>query len=215
MAHYLQRKPGRRGWFAENVNRRAARIVNNQTTGGEQMKKLSYMLAVAGVATGLLANVGNVAAQERSDRDRGRGGWDPEQMRQRMMERVKEQLEITNEVEWKAVEPLAAKVMDARRENMTAGIRGFMGRGPGGGPPGGDRGGDRGRGILDAASPEAQALEKAIESKASNNELKAAMTKYRDSRKAKENALKQAQENLRKVLSVRQEAIAVANGWLD
>lgn len=182
------------------------------------MKKLSYLLAVAGITAGLLASVGHVAAQERSDRgerDRGRGGFDPEQMRQRMMERVKEQLEITNEVEWKAVEPLVNKVMEARRENMTAGIRGFMGRGPGGGPPGGDRGGDRGRGFLGEPSAEAQALEKAIESKASNNELKTAVTKYRESRKVKEDALKQAQDNLRKVLSVRQEAIAVANGWLD
>lgn len=188
------------------------------------MKRLSYLLAVAGIATGLLAGVGTGMAQDRSNRgDRGRGNWDPEQMRQRMMERVKDQLEITNEVEWRAVEPLVTKVMEARRENMATGIgamgRGFMGRGPTGGPPGGDRnadrGADRGRGFPGASSAEAQALEKAIESKASTDELKTAMANYRASRKAKADALTQAQNDLRKVLSVRQEAIAVANGWLD
>lgn len=184
------------------------------------MKRLSYLLAVAGIATGLLAGMGTGMAQDRSNRgDRGRGNWDPEQMRQRMMDRVKDQLEITNEVEWRAVEPLVSKVLEARRENMATGIgamgRGFMGRGPTGGPPGGDRNADRGRGFFGAPNAEAQALEKAIESKASNNELKTAMANYRAARKAKADALTQAQNDLRKVLSVRQEAIAVANGWLD
>ena len=184
------------------------------------MKRLSYLLAVAGIATGLLAGMGTGMAQDRSNRgDRGRGNWDPEQMRQRMMDRVKDQLEITNEVEWRAVEPLVSKVLEARRENMATGIgamgRGFMGRGPTGGPPGGDRNADRVRGFFGAPSAEALALEKAIESKASKDELKTAMANYRAARKAKADALTQAQNDLRKVLSVRQEAIAVANGWLD
>lgn len=130
-------------------------------------------------------------------------------MRQRMMERVKEQLEITKDDEWKAVEPLVQKVFDARRESMAAGMRGMFGRGPGG------SGGDRGRGFFGEPSAEAQALEKAIDSKASKEELKAAMTKFRAAKNDKEAKVKEAQENLRKVLTLRQEAIAVSSGWLD
>ena len=44
--------------------------------------------------------------------------------------------------------------------------------------------------------------------------LKAALAKYIESRKAKQAELETAQANLRKVLSVRQEAIASLNGLL-
>ena len=132
-----------------------------------------------------------------------------------MMERTKERLEVTDETEWKALEPLVQKVFDARRESMGSMMRGF-GRGPRGG---GDNagGGDQNRrpGMFGEPSAEAEALEKAITSKASKEELKTAMTKFRASRKEKETKLKDAQESLRKVLSVRQEAIAVSNGLLD
>jgi len=131
-------------------------------------------------------------------------------MRQRMMERVREQLEITKDDEWAALEPLVTKVFEARREVMSGGLRAFWGRGPrGGGEPG-----NRPR-FGPEPSPEEQALEKAIETKAAKEELKAALAKYRAAKKDKEARLKEAQENLRKVLTLRQEAIAVANGWLD
>ena len=184
------------------------------------MKRLSHILTVVGLGTCLLAGLGNALAQPQDKGgDRGRGGpggFDPARMQefqQRMMERVKEQLEVTNDAEWKVIEPLVTKVFEARREAATSGMRGMFGRGPGG--PGGDRGGDSGRSMFGQPSPEAQALNKAIESKASKDELKSAMAKHREARKAKEAAMKEAQENLRKVLSLRQEAICVANGWLD
>ena len=63
-------------------------------------------------------------------------------------------------------------------------------------------------------SPEADALQKAIDSKASKAEMKAALDKYVASRKAKQAALEQAQADLRKVLTSRQEAIATLNGLL-
>lgn len=179
------------------------------------MKLINPRWVVGATLAALVLSLGSGVGQERPDRGRDRGRWDPEEMRQRMMERIKEQLEITNEVEWQAIQPLVNRVMEARRDLMASNMRGFFGRGPGGGgPPGAERG-DRGRGPFGQPSPEAEALEKAIESKASTSELKAAMAKYREARKVKEAALKQAQDDLRKVLSVRQEAIAVANGWLD
>jgi hypothetical protein len=41
------------------------------------------------------------------------------------------------------------------------------------------------------------------------------VAKYREARKAKEAALTKAQDDLKKVLSVRQEAILVNNGMLN
>jgi len=138
-------------------------------------------------------------------------------MRERMMERVKEQLEISDEAEWKAVQPLVQKVMDTRMATM-----GGMGRGMFGGPPrraGADNGGDqanrpRGGGGFGQPSPEVETLQKAIDGKASNAELKTAIGKVAEARKTKQADLEKAQADLRKVLSVRQEAIATANGWL-
>lgn len=177
------------------------------------MKSLSHILTAAVVGLAVLCMAGSASAQPQGRPNRGGpGGFDPEQMRQRMMERFKEQLEITNDAEWQAIEPLVTKLMEARRDAMSGGMRGFMGRGPRGGG-----GGDQGNRPRFGPEPSAaeQALERAIDSKASKDELKAAMAKVREERKAKEAAYKQAQENLRKVLSVRQEAIAVANGWLE
>ena len=64
-------------------------------------------------------------------------------------------------------------------------------------------------------SPEAEELQKAIESNASKDELKAKLTKFREARKDKEAKLAKAQEDLKKVLSVKQEAAAVLNGLLQ
>ena len=63
-------------------------------------------------------------------------------------------------------------------------------------------------------SPEQDALQKAVEAKASNSEMKAVLAKYNASIKEKRAALEKAQADLRKVLSVRQEAIATLNGLL-
>lgn len=145
----------------------------------------------------------------------GRGNFDPSQFRQRMMERVKEQMEVTDDTEWKAIEPLIQKVMDARMASMSGMGRGMFGgprRGGGDNPPG-DQGQRRGM-FGGAPSPEAEALQKAIDAKAPKAEIKAALAKYVEARKAKQAELDKAQDELRKVLTARQEAIATLNGWL-
>ncbi|MGA2658481.1 MAG: hypothetical protein ABSH34_13330, partial [Verrucomicrobiota bacterium] len=87
-----------------------------------------------------------------------------------------------------------------------------------GGGGGGDQGGGGGnamrRGPGGEPSPEAEALRKAVDAKASTGEIKAALAKYVESRKVKAEQLKTAQENLRKVLTARQEAIATLRGLL-
>jgi len=143
----------------------------------------------------------------------GRGNFDPAQMQQRMMDRYKEQLEITDDAEWKALQPLLQKVMDARMAGFS-GRGGMFGRG--GRPPGGDtaQGGNQPRTGFGAPNPAAEALQKAIDAKASSSELKAAMAKFVEARKVSQADLEAAQAALRKVLTVRQEAILTANGAL-
>ena len=188
------------------------------------MMKMKSCLMLAGMAAVLSLGTLPMAAQDR-DRDRGgdRGGFDPAQMRERMMERYKEQLEVKDDTEWKAIQPLVQKVMETRMQSFSGMGRGMFGRGRPGdnnggdrsGDRGGDRGGDRSRGFFGGQpSPEADALQKAIDGKASSTEMKAALARYQESRKAKQAELEKAQADLRKVLTVRQEAIATMNGLL-
>lgn len=182
--------------------------------------KLSKILTVTSLAAVLALSAGSLMAQDNNDRqgrrnrEGGPGGanFDPAEFQQRMMERYKEMLEITDDAEWKALEPRITKVMEARRETLGGLGRGFM-RGGRGGGDNNDRGG-RGGGFFGTPSPEAEALQKAIDGKASNAEVKAALAKYEASRKAKQAALEKAQADLRQVLTPRQEAIATMNGLL-
>ncbi len=146
----------------------------------------------------------------------------PEERQQAMMNNVKEELEVKDDAEWQAIQPLVQKVMEARRDAFTGGGMGMRGMFGGGRNRGGDQGGDQGgqggrRGGMFgqmAPNPERDALQKAIESKAPKAEVKAALDKYIASRKAKQADLEKAQADLRKVLTARQEAIATLNGLL-
>lgn len=122
------------------------------------------------------------------------------------MERTKEQLGFTNDTDWSAVQPLVQKVMDAQRESFS-GRFGRFGRGG----PGGDNGGNNGS----TGNPERDALQQAVDSNAPAAQIKAALEKYRTAQKAKQTKLEQAQEDLRKVLSQKQEAGAVLMGLLN
>ena len=149
----------------------------------------------------------------------GRGNFDPAQMQQRMMERYKEVLEVTSDDEWKAIEPRVQKVMDLRRESFSGMGRGMFGggRGPRGGGDNAqpaDQGKQPRGGMFGTPSPETEALQKAIDSKASKAEMKAALEKYVASRKAKQAEMEKAQASLRELLTPRQEAIATLNGLL-
>jgi hypothetical protein len=143
----------------------------------------------------------------------GRGNFDPAQMRERMMANFREQLEITDDSEWNAIEPMVGKVWDARAASMNGMGRGMFGRRRGGDTNNGDQQPQR-RGPFGQPSPEAEALQKAIDAKASKAEVKAALDKYVATRKVKQAELEKAQADLRKVLTSRQEAIATLNGLL-
>jgi hypothetical protein len=182
------------------------------------MKTFNQLSVLASAAFVMFLSASPVAAQQGQG---GRGNFDPAEFRQRMMDNYRERLEIKGDDEWKAIQPLVEKVMDARREVGFGG--GGFGRG-GGGRRGGanndaqangnNQGGRRGF-PGGEPSPEAQELQKAIDSNASKDELKAKLAKVREARKDKEAKLAKAQEDLKKVLTVKQEAAAVLMGLLQ
>ncbi len=146
----------------------------------------------------------------------GPGNFDPAQMRQRMNERMMQQLGVTEE-EWKVIEPLYTKVTDLQRS--TRGRGGFGMRGGFGGRGGRNRGG---MGAQDQ-NAEPTALEKAQQElstllendSATPEQIKAKLATLRKERDKVHQELVQAQENLRKVLSVKQEAQLVLMGTLE
>lgn len=151
-----------------------------------------------------------------SDRGGDRRSWDPARFQEMMMQGVKERLEITDEAEWKAVQPLVEKVMTAQRQVAGDRMRGMMmgRRGSDDRRPGGDDRRPSG-GIFGATpNPEADALQRAIDSKASKSDLQVVMKKFVAAREAHQAELERAQNDLRKVLTPRQEAIATLAGWL-
>jgi hypothetical protein len=199
--------------------------LNKQTKTNCERKrsmKVKQILTICGVVAALCVSAASLQAQQDNaggnaggGRRRGQGGgggnFDPAQFQQRMMDRVREELNFTNDTDWNAVQPLVQKVMDARRE-VGFGGRGFGRGGQGGGPggPGGGRGG-----FFGTPSPEQEALQKAIDDNAPSAQIKAALAKYEASRKEKQAKLEAAQAELRKVLSVKQEAQATLAGLLQ
>jgi len=185
--------------------------------------KVNQLLTICGVAAALILSAGTVSAQNDNGGNGGGGGFGnfrnmtPEQRQQMFMSRIQDQLGFTNDTEWSAVQPLVQNVLDAQRELRGPGMgRLFFGRNRGGdqggqGGPGSGRGGSFGG----QPSPEAEALQSAIDANAPSAQIKDALKKYEASQKAKQAKLVQAQEALRKVLTVKQEAQATLLGLLQ
>lgn len=181
-----------------------------------RIQKLVKLLALSGVAAGMLLSTAGLYAQQGDRPERRWGDFDPAQFQERMLERYKDLLEFTSDEEWNAVKPLVQKVTQARMEAF-----GGMGRGMFRPPRRAGEG--AGQGEQDRprpprfgpSSPAAEALEEALESKASAEVIKAKLAALREERKQRQAALTKAQEDLRKVLNTRREALAVLNGLLD
>ena len=218
------------------VNSRSAAQKNDNSTNNPTMKTTAKLLLpiLALSASLVCASAQEKIDEQNPDRRRGgdRGNFNPEEFRKQMTERLKASLKVTDD-EWAVIQPLMEKVQTKMRESM--GSRGF-GAGPGGpGGPGG--GGDRRRGGGDGggaptagapggggdsqrgdrpASPERDALRTALEDeKTSPEDIQAKLTALREVRKKSEAELNAAREDLRKVLSVRQEAALVGMGMLE
>lgn len=184
------------------------------------MKRWMKTLAIGGVALLIGLTTSTAMAQQggagRGDRG-NRPAFDPEQMRQRMMERTRERLGVKDDAEWKVIEERLTKVMEARRDVGFGGMgMGMFARGPGqrGGQQG-DQAQERRNRFFGSPMPEAEALRNAIESNAPAAEVKQKLEAYRNAVKERRAKLAQAEKELKAVLTVRQEAQLVLDGMLS
>lgn len=189
------------------------------------MKRITKSLMIACVSAALLTSASLMAQPAPGGQGGGQGGpggrpnFDPAQARQRMSEMMRERLEVTNDDEWKVLQDRIEKVSTLRRETG-GGFGGGMG-GMGGmmrprnNNNNDNAGGNQPRRFGPEPTPEVAALEKAIEGKASTEELKAKLVSVREARKVSAAKLEKAQEDLKKVLNVRQEAQLVLMGVLQ
>jgi len=150
-----------------------------------------------------------------------------EQFRERMAERqaeqderMREEIEATEE-EFELLQPKIARVRQLTRERQMASAGGgFGGRGGQAGGRGG-RGGSPFAGLFETsdegeALTEAQAeLREALEDDAVAGDIKEALDAYREARDTMDAAIKEAREDLRGLLTAKQEAYFVVNGMLD
>jgi hypothetical protein len=189
---------------------------------------IGVVASVLALVAGGLCFAQPPAGGNRGERgERGmRGNFDPAQMRQRMMERWKEQLGADDDA-WKVIEPRLAKVMELRNDTMAGGRGGMFGMMAGRGGRGGDQGpggpqGNRPR-FPGQENRQPTAVEKAAEAlsttlenqSASADTIKQQLTSLRKAREQATQQLAAAQQDLRQILTVRQEATLVLTGMLN
>jgi len=139
-------------------------------------------------------------------------------MRQMMEERMKELLGATDQ-EWKVLGPYVIKVQELSRQSGGGGRGGMMalgraGRGPQDNQPRQRPGAPERE--LTAVEKTQQELQTLLENPAATPEqIKGLLTKLRGAREKAKQELAKAQQNLRKILTLRQEAQLVLMGLLD
>jgi len=158
----------------------------------------------------------NANGRQRRGGGGGGGNFNPADIQARMMSNLREQLAVKDDAEWSLISERITAVMDLRRSLATGG--GFGGRGGNGGNGGngggGNNQGNRPNRVGAQANPELDALRSALSDNMPDAEIKARLDRLREVRKQNEAKLTKAQEELLAVLSVRQEAVAVAAGLL-
>jgi len=175
------------------------------------MNKLIRSLSLLVVTAVFAGFTVDISAQERDrNRDRGnrerggeRGQWDRSQIMERIMDRYRENLGFSV-AEWKVVQPKVQAVMD----NRISGASGMMSM------FGGSRRG-RGGNSSTEKTPTSELRDLLEKEKPAKGEIKAKLAAYRADRKAREAKLKKAQEDLRQLLTIKQEAQAVLAGLLN
>lgn len=126
-----------------------------------------------------------------------------------ILERIRGLFEISDDDEWALVKSRIEAVLRSKRE-VAAGemnVMSLMMRSE-------SKSGSRAQLAGRLRTPEQRVLQKAIESEASPDELKKALGNFNNHRDKKRLKLEEAQQNLREVLTVRQEAIATVSGLL-
>src|SRR5215212_849332 len=165
---------------------------------------LRLKLVFAMVIAILAMSAGSAFAQNQNQQRGQRGNFDPAQVRQRAMDRIKEQLGA-NDDEWKVIEPKVDKVMNAQRESR-GGFGGFGGRGGGGG--GGGGGADQQP--TTAVGKAGADLRTTLEDKnAAPETIAKKLATLREAREKGRKDVADAQKELKEILTQRQEAVLV------
>jgi hypothetical protein len=183
---------------------------------------LAMLLVSQGFSAAAGARGGREDRGQRAPREGARQMQrDPEQMQRMMTERMKEPLGASDE-EWKVIQPRLLKVMNLSRQINAPG-RGMMfgGRGQTMGP--GGRAGQRTRPGTAGQQREPSAIEKATEElqevlrskTATPEQIKAKLTALRTAKEKATKDLAAAQNELKKDLTVKQEAVLVLSGYLN
>ena len=188
------------------------------------MRRAAYVLGL--VVAGLLSAV-NVSAEEpapggqggqaagQGGGNRGRGQFDMEQFRQRMMDRVKENLGVAED-EWKVLQPKIDAVQKVQMQQRMSGMGSMFGR---------RRSTEGQQQPAAAAAPEppksetegkTRELQTLVDNKDSDPKVvKAKLQELREAREKAKLELKKSQDELRELLTPRQEAQLVLMGILE
>lgn len=200
--------------------------IGNSSAASLKLAGIRHLMLLAALCAATSAIIPQLrAADDPANRRRGgtddasRRGGSPEDMQARMLNGLRERFEVTDDEEWKLISERLSKVMELRRSAASSALGAFAGGR--GGPPGGGgtSGGDRGNRTAGStrggsSNPEVAALTAALRDKLPDAEIKSRLERVREVRKNNEAKLTKAQEDLRAVLSVRQEATAVMFGLL-
>ena len=155
--------------------------------------------------------------QQQQDMLQQLGNMDPQQMQNAMRQRAtgsfRELMGVTNDADWLLIEEKINAVTKAQAAvaadgGGTTGLAAMRGNFGGGRT-------SRTRAASGQLSSEAQALQQAVDANAPAAQLKDLVAKLRAAHQAKQVALVKAQEDLRSVLTIRQEAIVLLRGLLD
>ena len=131
---------------------------------------------------------------------------------QTQLDTYRQEMNVPDDTEWAAISAKITAVTTARAAVTPAGNRGGRGRGMGGGGPGGAPGA-----AAPAATPTSDAvaaLQKAYDDKAPAADIKTALARVLAEHKTAEAAYAKAQDDLRGLLTARQEAYLTLQGVL-
>jgi len=168
------------------------------------MNKFNQLWAIGGLAVALAFSAASARAQGGSPGGGGIVLSSPAGLQQQLSG-MRLALGVTNNDEWLVISPRLQRVVQLQAEARLAAITRM----------GGGAGVRSSTSVAVAADPAADALAKALADNAPIAEVKSAMARVRQARKAKQAEMAKAQADLQAVVTVRQEAILLNDGLLD
>lgn len=141
-----------------------------------------------------------------NNQQQGRRNFDPAQMRQMIMDNLKQALGASDE-EMQALAPKIEKVMQIQRDASPS-MRGLFRRGDRGPQPQSDQ-------PLSSVQQKTKELKEAIDNNAPASDIKAKMQALRDARAAARQELAKAQAELKELVTPKQEGVLLMFGMLE